>query len=247
MLSAATLLDVWERGGGRPPLQQALLLLEVVHSDVAPEALARLPIGRRDGILLDLRERAFGPDFESVAVCPCCGIWLELAFTAADVRQASTEMIDLDAPLSVSLDAYTVRFRLPNSQDLLALAADAGGDGAMPPERRLLARCVAEAEHDGAAVTVADLPVRLVTAIAERMEAADPQANVAVALTCPACDHDWEQIFDVGAFLWAEVDAWARRTLGEIHALATAYGWTEGEVLSLSARRRRLYLERVAG
>ena len=34
-------------------------------------------------------------------------------------------------------------------------------------------------------------------------------------------------------------------TLAEVHALAAAYGWTEAEVLALSAARRRAYLELV--
>lgn len=239
MLSAATLLDVWERGEGQPPPQQALLLLEASHPDAPPEELAGLPVGRRDGLLLDLRERAFGPHLESVAACPSCGEWLELAFTAADVRPSPPAA---DAPLTVHLGAYAVTFRLPTTEDLLALTA-----GAPDPALLLLARCVEVAERDGAAVAAADLPAHVVAAVEERMEAADPQANVTLALTCPACGHAWEQLFDVAAFLWAEVDAWARRTLAEVHALASAYGWSEREVLGLSAQRRRLYLERVLG
>ena len=74
---------------------------------------------------------------------------------------------------------------------------------------------------------------------------ADPQASVRLALTCPACAHGSERPFDVVAYLWIEVDAWARRTLAEVHALAAAYGWSEREILALSARRRQLYLELV--
>jgi len=36
-----------------------------------------------------------------------------------------------------------------------------------------------------------------------------------------------------------------RRLLVEVHALASAYGWSEQEILSLSDARRRLYLEMV--
>ena len=39
------------------------------------------------------------------------------------------------------------------------------------------------------------------------------------------------------------LDAWARATLLDVHLLATAYGWSEPEVLALSALRRRYYLE----
>jgi hypothetical protein len=49
----------------------------------------------------------------------------------------------------------------------------------------------------------------------------------------------------MAAFLWAEIEARARRLLREVHILATAYGWTEAEVLSLGENRRARYVERV--
>ena len=243
MLPDPTLLDVWDRGGGRSPLWQALLLLEAAHPETSAEALAALPVGHRDGLLLDLRERVFGRHLESVAGCPRCGEWLELAVTTADLRQTPAAP---GRPLAVDLGDYSVTFRLPTTADLLALASD-DADGALPPERLLLARCLTRAERGGERVKAADLPGPVAEKVSEQMEAADPQANVTLALTCPACDHAWERIFDVGTFLWSELDAWARRVLGEVHVLASAYGWTEREVLGLSARRRALYLQRVLG
>ena len=201
-LDATRLLDAWERGldawerglgawewgAGRSPFRQALFLLEAAYPDAPPEALARLPVGRRDGLLLDLRERVFGPRLESVAAFPRCGEWLELAFTTADVRHPPPAPPDSDTPLAVhpddytvhpddytvQLDDYAVTFRLPTTEDLLALVSEASGDGAAPtPERQLLARCVQAAQRDGAPVAAADLPDRLVAAVAAQMEAAE--------------------------------------------------------------------------
>ena len=81
----------------------------------------------------------------------------------------------------------------------------------------------------------------------ERLAAADPGAELELALACPSCDHRWTQDLDPVAFLWAEIDGWARRLAGEVHVLAAAYGWGEAEILALSPLRRRLYLEAVAG
>jgi hypothetical protein len=52
-------------------------------------------------------------------------------------------------------------------------------------------------------------------------------------------------MFDVAEFLWREIDAWAKRVLEEVHTLASAYGWAQGEILSLSAARRRRYVSMV--
>jgi hypothetical protein len=45
--------------------------------------------------------------------------------------------------------------------------------------------------------------------------------------------------------LWAEIEVRAKRLLLEVHLLATAYGWSEAEILSLNAQRREFYLEMV--
>jgi hypothetical protein len=72
---------------------------------------------------------------------------------------------------------------------------------------------------------------------------ADPDADLQLDAPCPACGHHTSAVVDAASFLWAELDAWARGTLVEVHLLASTYGWTEPEVLSLSPRRRRHYLE----
>jgi len=84
-------------------------------------------------------------------------------------------------------------------------------------------------------------------AVADRMAAADPQGDVELALTCPACGHAWPAAFDIASFFWTEVDAWARVLLHEIHALASAYGWREVDILALTPWRRRAYLELIGG
>ena len=74
---------------------------------------------------------------------------------------------------------------------------------------------------------------------------ADPQADLQLDLSCDACGHQWQAPFDIVAFLWTELNAWAQRRLSEIHVLAKAYGWTEPEVLALSPWRRQVYLNMV--
>ena len=79
------------------------------------------------------------------------------------------------------------------------------------------------------------------------MADADPQADVRLALDCPACGHKFLAAFDVVAYFWSEINAWAYRLLGEVHTLASAYGWREDDILALSPWRRHVYLEMVGG
>ena len=92
------------------------------------------------------------------------------------------------------------------------------------------------------AVAADALPDDVASAIAAAMAEADPQAKIDLALDCPACGHAWTNLLDIAGFLWREVDAWARRTLLDIHTLARAYGWSEAQILALTTGRRDLYL-----
>ena len=76
-----------------------------------------------------------------------------------------------------------------------------------------------------------------------RMGDADPQADVQLALACPGCRHEWSAPFDIATFFWSELKARAEMLLREVHELAAAYGWSENEILGLSAARRAAYLE----
>lgn len=240
-LTASELLDAWERGGSRSSHRQAQVLLEASCPDLPPEDIAGWTIGQRDRRLLALRELIFGPRLAAVAACPHCGVQLDLAFSTADVEDDPRgQEQGAREPHGVELDGYAVRFRLPTGADLAEL------EGARLSERSLLQRCIATAERDGRPVTPDELPSRVVEAIAQRMAEADPQAEVRLALACPACGHAWRAPFDIVAFFWREVDAWARRTLRDVHTLASAYGWREADILALSPRRRQLYLDMVA-
>jgi hypothetical protein len=235
-LTASELLDVWERGLARPLPQRVLALLAAAHPEASVEDLAKLPIGRRDGHLLQLRERLFGPQLTAVTQCPTCGEQVESTFRINDIRLA-------DGPVaggmhSAQIDGYSASFRLPNSADLLALTDP------RTARETLLARCLAEVRNaNGEALTVESLPDQVVAAIAAQMAAADPQADIELRLACPACDHRWPAMFDIASFLWKELHAWALRTLRDVHSLARAYGWREADILALSPTRRQAYLD----
>jgi len=96
---------------------------------------------------------------------------------------------------------------------------------------------------DGGDQAVEALPDGVIAALTAQMAQADPQADLQLDLSCPACRHRWLAAFDMITFLWNEIDSWARRMLREVHALASAYGWSEADILSMSATRRHLYLD----
>ena len=242
--SPAELLQAWERGVGRSITTRALLLLVAACPDASPHALAQLSIGRRDGVLLSLREALFGPHLACMADCPRCNERLELSLLVADMRAEPPRFLGGGASLALQVEGYDIEFRLPNSEDVLELEARQVRDvGAA--KAALFARCVLSVRRNDEMVDVDALPPEAVNDVGARMAASDPQADTRLSLTCPGCGHAWLTRFDIASFVWAEVDDWARRTLRDVHVLASAYGWREGDILGLSTARRQMYLDMV--
>jgi hypothetical protein len=240
-LSTAELIAAWEVGVGQCAARRVLTLLEAACDEATtPEQITQLSIGQCDERLLWLREQIFGPRLNALSACPECRETVEFGINAADIRVS---------PISDSIEAihlehqdYDVRFRLPNCSDIASL--DASADDKINRER-LLERCVLNVQHKGADVSAERLPAEVVSAISERMAQADPQVDVQLALACPQCGHQWNSPLDIMSFFWSELHAWALRLLHEIHLLASAYGWRQTDILSMSATRRHAYLEMI--
>ena len=161
---------------------------------------------------------------------------MDLCFSTGDIRVPPAR----HGCQPLSIDGYHLEWRLPTSAELAALSPDEGFDAA---RLSLIAHCVLRASLGTQQIAPADLPATVQTALADAVAGADPQADVELAATCPACGHANRVAFDVAAFFWEELNDWARRTLLDVHALASAYGWPEREVLAMSAFRRHVYLE----
>jgi len=237
------LLDAWERALPERPVVRALALLAAT-SGVGTGELAELSLGERDRLLFALRERLFGTRLTSLASCPSCAETVELACETGDLAIAS----DQPEPPAAAADAPAMRlvalehevvYRRLNSADLLALHPD---DDPAAARRRLIDRCILGATRSGAPLGTDELPAEVRSAAALAMAAADAQADVQLNLSCPSCGAEWQAAFDIGGYLWREVEAWAQRTLVEVHKLASRYGWSESAILSMSPWRRQIYL-----
>src|SRR5262249_52881551 len=129
-------------------------------------------------------------------------------------------------------------YRLPTTADLTEMGTGKGRNA-------LLKRCVEVARFGTRDVDAEALPDEIVTSVAAGMAEADPQAEVRIALTCPSCSNQWSPMFDIVGFLWGEIEDWAERLLLDVHALASTYGWSERDIVAMSPRRRRFYLDMV--
>lgn len=233
-LSAAQLIEVWERGMNEHSIDRALTLLSAC-CDESRTALADLSIGRRDARLIEVYERLFGPELEAFAQCTACGERLEYRLSTRELSLPAQE----PEPLTVEVENTSFHLRLPNSADLRAASRARDLEGA---RRILLERCVVETlgPHEANLDAWPDATVEKISCC---LAAADPQSETLIDLTCCACRHGWQVLLDIEGFLWAKISALARRLLREVHALARAYGWREHDILAMSAVRRQAYLE----
>jgi len=237
-LSARDVVEAWEAGRDRHPIDRALLLLSLARPELPAPELAALTVGQRNRRLLILRRDLLGPALNGYAECPHCGQGLEFALDANALLLPEPA----GAAFTATVEDLELDLRLPDSQDLAAVVHL---DGLASARRLLLERCILAARHDGAPLDPAFLPDALLPALAETLAEHDPQAETRLRLTCDACGHAWSALFDIVSFLWTEIEAYARRLLHETHTLARAYGWNEAEVLALSSTRRKFYLDLV--
>jgi hypothetical protein len=233
VLSSSDCLKLWESGAGLHPLDQGLLVLASALSDTSVDLLADWPLGRRNAALARLRCGTFGPRLKGWTACGRCGEKLEVE---VDGRLLAGEETDQGQPLGEPIVVDEHSFRLLTTRDLAAAAQETDLRLA---SIRLVECCRLETEESP------DWSDDDLDRIGQRLADADPLAETRLALHCPVCEKEWEENLDIVSFLWREIEARARRLLVEIHTLAMVYGWTEKEILSLSERRRALYLEMV--
>ena len=225
--SSSDLLELWDRGTSLHPLDRTLLALSATST---AEDCADWPLGRRNRALFELHASWFAPRVHGWCLCSQCGETIEFDVDSALLLGAAAPACHSD-----SVVIRGKRFRLPTSRDVAAvLSADLNTAAIC-----LLERCRISNDLGG------EWSEDEVQAAGELLSAADPLAETNLALDCPSCGHQWNDVLDIGSFVWAEIESRARRLMSEVHALATAYGWSERETLSLSPARRAGYLRMV--
>jgi hypothetical protein len=224
-LAETEILECWERGTRLASLDRILLVLNAAAAAGSDEDVADWPLGRRNSAIAQWRGMTFGRRLEAWAQCERCGDRLEFELD-------TLALVGTESPPGI-VDSGRLRFRAPTSRDLAMAAAG----NPVQAARRLLELCRLDSEEPP---TLSESEVE---GLGDRLAEADPLAEIRVDLRCPSCDHGWDEDLDLGALVWVELDAMARRLLLDVHQLATAYGWSEAEILELSPLRRSVYLE----
>ncbi len=237
-LSAAQMVDLWDRADP-DSVAAARLLLQTARPEHLDGDLDGATLGTRDAWLLELRRGTFGEMVKGLVICPECGQRLSLAVeTARLLRPPASD----SSMVAVDVGDVRVEARVPDGRALRAAAACADVASA---RLALLEHCIVGAWNAMGPQSPDTLRPEAVAIVGDALAAAEPQAEVRLEVACAACGHEWLAPFDIASFLWAEVSTMAVRLLDEVHVLAAGYGWSEDQILRLSTRRRRHYLERL--
>ena len=212
------------------------LLVPAPGGEPAPAA-ARLATADRDRVLAWLHGRMYGSRVASTDTCDACGEPFDLDFDLeALVRHSEQGDAAAEGDAAGEGDAPwegLPRVRPPTGEDELAVAALDPAEAV----RTLLARCVEE----GGPQDLDTDAVEAALALRAPLLAQD------LELACPECGAVQRIHFDVQDFFLATLAGERERLLREVHALAAAYGWSLGEILSLGRSERRRLAEFVLG
>lgn len=236
-----------ELAGARPAARTTALLgrcvtLEPGLPPAGPELVRALTIGDREALLLHLRRAMLGERLSAVATCTACGEKLDLDLEVGSLllppypHEGTLHQAEIEAQGR----RYRVTFRLPTGADQEWAAPFAATD-AEAAAHGLLERCVRSVE-DEAGILLPGLPPAVTEALPDVMAELDPQAEIEIGTTCPACGAGSSTLFDAGQYVCQELLEQGDRLWREVHLLAWHYHWSEREILRLSATQRRRYL-----
>lgn len=209
-----------------------MLALHAVLPETSPAGIADWSLGRRNKALIEFHCAAFDRNINGWSACASCGEKMEFAIDAREL--VSRNIAEAEEKELISFNGRC--FRLPTSRDLAEAAREKDSNVAA----LRLAECCCTTPQQSIDWNADDIEQ-----LGEIMSMADPLAEVRIALCCPSCGHESSETIEIAGFIWTEIEVRARRLIWEVHAIASVYGWTEKEILSMSPARRAGYLEMV--
>lgn len=229
-------------------------LVRVGRLSPVSRAVAReMLVGDREYLIMKLREMNCGTRVNAVIKCsnPGCEKPMDVSFSLGDLdveRRPMTQRF-FSRPLASGCCDVTqreVEFRLPTGADQEDLSPIFQEDETAAAGQ-LLARCVRRiGEFASLEAVPPELSDSLRREIAGEMERLAPHVDVELETTCPECNTVCVTSFDLPAFILAEMKSGLPYLEHEIHALAWHYHWSERDVLSLTRKKRKRYVELVS-
>jgi hypothetical protein len=199
-----------------------------------PVDVGALPVGDLDLLVVDLRRELRSDRFIAEGTCSHCRTPVDITFSLSAYvehrRPRRPRGVEPAEPGWWRLRGQDVSFRVPAAADVLAAA------GTAHPRRVLIERCVRGRPGP-----------RQVTAAERAMARLAPTLRSQVRGSCPECEREVLLDVDARELCLAELRFLAGSVHDEVHLIASAYGWSERDILDLPSERRRRYAGLISG
>ena len=212
-------------------LLDALLVAEP-GSTVPPPPTDELVASDRDRLLVAIYRRSFGDRIENTLTCKRCGNRFDIDFSldalanSLEHRHPRTPVVPIGENLFET--SQGLRFRLPIGREELQFGRLPGDEAQQALRRCCIGEAAAEIDDDALQT--------LLTEVA-------PLVDLDLDARCPECQQVHALQFDIQTYLLSALLGERRQLTLEIHRLATAYGWSLAEILSLPRSERRHFVE----
>jgi hypothetical protein len=228
---------------GMPVHSRVVALLERITSfegadAAAASVLKKLSLGDRASLLLTARKLMIGDTLSCATGCQSCGKAMSLDISADAIIQEEPAEPRMDYELEASGFSLRVRPLTAEDQDALVTKKISGPDALA---QELARACIVRSES----TLPETLPESLLEAISLRLEEIDPLSDINLNLLCPECGYPFQASLPVEEFVLGELGMRGDQLEREVHWLAFHYHWSEGEILSLPAAKRKRYVELV--
>lgn len=211
----------------------------------AAERLGAWTLDRRVRVLLTVARETQGDRLMWMARCPIqdCGHEMELELSVS-------QLLSMPEPAErfswSAVPDCTLELRLPTGRDQMewrgAVATDAEVEGGGLALR--LATALVSSVNGQPPSADWSLPHEWLPALDTTFREHDALVALELQVSCPWCGNDSVLEPDLEALALSRLAAEQKRVLEEIHQLASAYHWTEAEVLAVPQWRRSFYLAR---
>lgn len=198
------------------------LLRRVARDDAgAPLRVDELTVSGADRLMAAVYREMYDDQAECRVRCAACREPYQFTISLTAVTTAQ----DADRPGPPGLDGA---WDLPDGRRVRALTVSDLAEA--PDPRQLLARAL-----------VAGEPTSDDTELETFLERAAPVLSLDLEVDCPHCAAHETVRFDLAHYLAARLAGERAFLIRETHLIAARYGWSLGEILSLSQRGRRAF------
>lgn len=217
-------------------LDAAIGLIDALGEPDAIDA-ADLATPDRDRVIAGLLEATNGPLIESTLTCRQCGESFELSFDLPELVRYRTGEQSAGTP-GTPIGGTTpgrwvidgIEFRFPTARDERIARRTSC------PAATLRDRCISVDGPSEAQLSMVEAEMARIA----------PLLSAEIGGACPDCGEAHAVTFDVQRYTLALIRLGRDRLLGDVHLIASTYGWSRAEILTLDRDERNHYVELIA-